>query len=76
MIQGQIGQMDDTTLVIQFREWVRRQLLGQPAPPGPKPGTSARELGFLVVEAVIGDLGAGKSEPEMKADIQAVLDAN
>jgi Uma2 family endonuclease len=32
---GQIGQTDDTTLVRQFRVWVRQHLLGDPAPASP-----------------------------------------
>ncbi len=30
---AQLGQIDDTTLVRQFRDWVRQQLLTRPSPP-------------------------------------------
>jgi hypothetical protein len=53
--------------------------LGTPQPqpqPGPGPGTSALELAVLIGQALFADLGNGADEPTMKADIQAILDAN
>jgi hypothetical protein len=47
-----------------------------PTPPPPTPSTTAQQLALLVMNAALDDLAAGKSEPIMKADIEAILKAN
>jgi hypothetical protein len=48
-----------------------------PAPtPQPGSGTSPFQLATLVIVALLADLKAGGSEPQLKADIQSILDAN
>ena len=55
--------------------------LGQPQPgptptPQPGPGTSTTQLAVLAIEACTAALINGESEPDLKAELQSILNAN